>query len=168
MPRRPAVGLTIGRLAKAAAAGVETVRYYQRRGLLTTPQSGGKGFRRYGTDVLERLQGIKCAQHAGLSLTEIAVLPQLDRVPDRHSAHRLAVRKLVDIDRQIEVLQAFRHPLGELVHACEGGSTALPCPIIDAFQAISGRPSGRLCSAATLISASTNCAAPRKSQDRPD
>ena len=136
MPRRTFVGLTIGGLAKAAAVGVETVRYYQRRGLLTTPPSGGKGFRRYGSEVLERLQGIKRAQHAGFSLAEIAVLLRLDWVRDRHAAHELAILKIAEIDEQIGVLHGLRQSLEALVQACEKGRPELPCPIIQAFAGV--------------------------------
>ncbi len=133
MAQRPSAGMTIGRLAKAAGVGVETVRYYQRRGLLSSPVRPPLGFRRYGSDVLERLRGIRRAQRAGFSLAEIAVLLRLDRMRDRHGAHQLAVRKIADIDQQLRVLCELRRMLTQLTDACERGSSRLPCPIIDRF-----------------------------------
>lgn len=134
--------MTIGSLAKAAGVGVETVRYYQRRGLLPEPARAMGGFRYYGPDTLERLQSVKRAQQAGFSLADIAVLLKLDRVRDRHAAQRLAVRKLAEIDQQIETLTKLRHALGALTHACERGAANVPCPIIEAFSS-SAAPSLR-------------------------
>jgi|SRR5579863_1892007 len=127
--------MTIGTLAKVVGVGVETVRYYQRRGLLPVPPSPSEGFRRYGPDTLERLQGIKRAQHAGFTLAEIAVLLRLDRVRDRRAAHDVAVRKIAHIDSQIAALQELRKALGDLTRACEEGATDVPCPILEAIRA---------------------------------
>lgn len=140
MAHRPAEYMTIGRLAKAGSVGVETVRYYQRRGLLPVPQSRGAGFRRYGPETLARLHGIKRAQQAGFTLAEIAVLLRLDRRRDRHAAHRLAIRKIADIDQQIDALCRLRQTLDELARECERGNSDLPCPII---ESIGGSDSAR-------------------------
>jgi MerR family mercuric resistance operon transcriptional regulator len=126
--------MTIGALAKAAGVNVETVRYYQRRGLLPRPERPMGGFRYYGAEALERLLSIKRAQQAGFSLTEIATLLRLDPVRDRHAAHRLAERKVAEIDEQIDTLSKLREALGALTRACERGATELPCPIIEAFS----------------------------------
>lgn len=125
--------MTIGALAKAAGVGVETVRYYQRRGLLPRPERRLGGFRYYGRESLERLQSVKRAQQAGFSLAEIATLLRLDPVRDRHAAHRLAARKVAEIDEQIDTLSRLRVALSALTRACERGATELPCPIIEAF-----------------------------------
>ena len=126
--------LTIGRLAKAAGVGVETVRYYQRRGLLPRPARPVGGFRYYGSEALEQLKSVKRAQRAGFRLAEIAILLRLDRVRDRHAAQRLAGRKITEIDQQIEALQKLRNALGALTLACERGSGDVPCPILEAFR----------------------------------
>ena len=127
--------MTIGRLAKAGGVGVETVRYYQRRGLLPKPARPLGGFRYYGPAALEQLQSVKRAQKAGFSLKEIAILLRLDRVRDRQAAQRLAGKKVAEIDQQIDALQKLRHALRGLTVACERGAGDLPCPILDAFRA---------------------------------
>lgn len=131
MPRHSLVETTIGGLAKSGGVSVETVRYYQRRGLLPIPPIGIGGFRRYGPDALARLQGIKRAQHVGFTLAEIAILLRLDRRRDREAAHRLAMRKVTAIGNQISALRAIRRSLEELVDACGRGDEELPCPIIE-------------------------------------
>lgn len=126
--------MTIGRLAKAADVGVETVRYYQRRGLLPQPPRPIGGFRYYGAEALEQLRSVKRAQRAGFSLSEISILLRLDRVRDRHAAQRLAGQKIVEIDQQIDALKRLRHALSGLTRACERGSGDIPCPILEAFR----------------------------------
>jgi len=126
--------MTIGALAKAAGVGVETVRYYQRRGLLPEPERPLGGFRYYGSDALERLRSVKRAQQAGFTLADIAMLLRLDPVKDRRAAHRLAARKMAEIDEQIDTLTKLRGALGALTRACECKAVELPCPIIEAFQ----------------------------------
>lgn len=134
--------MTIGALAKAAGVNVETVRYYQRRGLLPEPERPMGGFRYYGAEALERLLNVKRAQQAGFTLAEIATLLRLDPVRDRHAAHKLAVRKVSEIDEQIDTLTKLRGALGALTRACEKGASELPCPIIEAFKK-SGTKSAR-------------------------
>ena len=142
MPRHPPPEMTISQFAKAADVGVETVRYYQRRGLLPVPPKPRDGARRYGPEALVRLHGIRRAQHAGFTLNEISALLRLDRLRDRRAAHDLAVRKIADIDRQIASLHDLRQSLSELANACEHGRAELPCPIIEAF--IGAEPCARL------------------------
>lgn len=135
--------MTIGRLAKAAGVGVETVRYYQRRGLLPKPARPIGGFRYYGPETLQQLKSVKRAQQAGFRLGEIAILLRLDRVRDRHAAQRLAGRKVAEIDRQIDALQKLRHALSALTLACERGAGDVPCPILEAFRSPSRSESPR-------------------------
>lgn len=126
--------MTVGRLAKAAGVGLETVRYYQRRGLLQKPPRPIGGFRYYSAEALEQLKSVKRAQQAGFSLAEISILLRLDRVRDRHAAQRLAGRKVAEIDQQIDALQKLRHALSALTRACERGGGDIPCPILEAFR----------------------------------
>ena len=126
--------MTIGRLARAAGVGVETVRYYQRRGLLPKPARPVGGFRYYGPEALEQLQSVRRAQQAGFSLSEISILLRLDRVRDRDAAQRLARRKVAEIDQQIDALRKLRDALGALTLACERRAGAVPCPILEAFR----------------------------------
>jgi MerR family mercuric resistance operon transcriptional regulator len=121
--------LTIGKLAAAAGVGVETVRYYQRRRLLATPQ-GRDGYRRYGENHVERLRFIKRAQGIGFSLDEIAELIALNDSRDHEVARTLAGEKLRDIETRIAQLQQMAGALRQLVHQCECGGRDMPCPII--------------------------------------
>jgi MerR family mercuric resistance operon transcriptional regulator len=130
--------MTIGRLARAANVGVETVRYYQRRGLLPKPARPAGGFRYYGPQALEQLKSVRRAQRAGFRLSEIAILLRLDRVRDRDAAQRLARRKVAEIDQQIEALRTLRDALGALTRACERRAGAVPCPILEAFRSAPG------------------------------
>jgi MerR family mercuric resistance operon transcriptional regulator len=128
--------MTISQLARGAGVGVETVRYYQRRGLLPDPRpqrSGTSGIRHYGPDELRRLRFIRAAQNAGFTLEEIAELLRLDSSHDRPRAREMARSRIAALDAQIEALQRARQSLAKLAQECAGG-TAGPCPIIEAFE----------------------------------
>jgi MerR family mercuric resistance operon transcriptional regulator len=124
---------TIGTLAAAGGVGVETVRFYQRKGLLDTP-SRGHGVRRYGETDLRRLRFIRKAQAAGFTLEEVGELIALDASVDRSRAHALAQRRVQRLDAQIEQLQHARDSLKRLAEACAKGPTRCACPILSAFE----------------------------------
>lgn len=126
--------LTIGKLAAAAEVGVETIRFYQRRGLLETPARDG-GVRRYGSEDLRRLRFVRQAQAAGFTLAEIAELIALDASEDRPRARALAKARIGMLDAKIAQLRAARASLARLADECASGASG-PCPIIDSF----GRP----------------------------
>ncbi len=125
--------LTISGLARAGGVGVETVRYYQRRGLLETPPGDG-GMRRYGPDAARRLRFIRAAQTAGFTLEQIAELLALDAGQDRARARELARTRLTELDARIAELETARAALRRLAAACAEGGDG-PCPIITAFDA---------------------------------
>lgn len=125
-----AAGLTIGHLAQAAEVSVETVRYYQRRGLLREPARGYGSIRRYGAADLERLRFIRAAQELGFSLAEIGELLGLERGGSCRAVERLAQAKLVIIHRRITGLQRIEKTLQELVRKCEAANSKPGCPII--------------------------------------
>jgi MerR family mercuric resistance operon transcriptional regulator len=130
--------LTIGALAKAGGVGVETVRYYQRRGLVPEPpRTGGYGpgggVRRYGAEDARRLRFIRAAQTAGFTLEEIRELLELDASEDRARARALASARLTALDAKIAELQQARTALTRLATACAGRESG-PCPIIAAFE----------------------------------
>ena len=126
--------LTIGLLAKAGGVGVETVRFYQRRGLLAEPQRPSeKGVRRYGVDDVRRLRFIRRAQRAGFKLIEIGELLALDATQDRDRIHTLATARIDALDQKIAELGAARQALSSLAVACRAGSPG-PCPILTAFE----------------------------------
>lgn len=126
------VDLTIGTLAKKAGVGVETVRFYQRRGLLAVPPRAG-GIRRYGMYDMERLQFIKRAQAAGFTLAEIGELISLDAGEDRPRARELAAGRIKALDVKIAELKDARAALARLAREC-GEDRAGPCPIIASFS----------------------------------
>ena len=124
--------LTIGKLAAAANVGVETVRFYQRRGLLSTPKRLD-GIRRYGDADLSRLRFIKQAQAAGFTLEEIRQLLALDSGEDRAAARDMATKRLAELDARMEELHQARTSLQKLVSECAVGRTG-PCPILKSFE----------------------------------
>jgi len=121
--------LTIGRLANAADVGVETIRYYQERGLLPIPVAQG-AYRRYSADLVGRIRFIKRGQELGLTLAEIAELLRLEDGADRPSIRRIANTRLVQINHKIADLERMRDVLSHLVDQCEHTKKHLPCPII--------------------------------------
>jgi MerR family mercuric resistance operon transcriptional regulator len=133
--------LTIARLARAAGVGVETVRYYQRRGLLPVPRAADGPYRHYDDAHLQRLRFVRRAQAAGFTLEEIAELLALDRGADRARVRELARARLEALAAKQAELEAARAALDRLLHACEDGAAG-PCPIIEAFD-----PGARACGA---------------------
>jgi MerR family mercuric resistance operon transcriptional regulator len=124
--------LTIGKLAASGGVGVETIRYYQRRGLLETP-GGGSGVRRYDAADVRRLRFIKQAQAAGFTLEEIKELLDLDASEDRSRARELANARVKALDARIAELQRARDALRRLARECGSGSAG-PCPILTSFE----------------------------------
>ncbi len=125
--------MTIKRLADAGGVGVETIRYYQRRGLLAEPPRAG-AVRRYGPKDLRRLLFIRRAQAAGFTLEEIGELLALDSGEDRPRVRALAAERLAALEAKIAELEAARAALTKLSRACAAGDKG-PCPIIEAFEA---------------------------------
>lgn len=124
--------MTIGKLAHAAGVGVETVRYYQRRGLMGTPVRH-EGARRYDEGDLRRLRFIRHAQTAGFTLDEIGSLLALDATDDRPTVRAMAEARIVALDLKIANLQEAKLALASLVNTC-ATATGGPCPIILAFD----------------------------------
>jgi len=134
--------MTIGRLARAGGVGVETIRYYQRRGLLDTPRresasAGGGGVRRYGAEDLRRLRFIRSAQTAGFTLEQIGELLALDATDDRARARELAQARIAALDATIAELSRARDALKLLARECGAGGAG-PCPILSAFDGTRG------------------------------
>jgi len=122
--------LTIGRLAEAAGVNVETIRYYQRIGLIEEPKKPQQGFRKYSDEALGQLQFIKRAQQLGFSLQEIAELLELGDGHCRDVRIR-AEKKRDKIEKQIKDLQALQSTLNQLIQACHSGKGRKKCPIVE-------------------------------------
>jgi DNA-binding transcriptional MerR regulator len=115
-------GMTIGKLAAAEGVGVETVRFYQRRGLLAEPERGGSGFREYSGADQARLVFIRRARQLGFTLAEIADLLGPAEAHSTEQIARAAEVKLAAIDEQVRELTQLRCRLRRLVHVCEHGN----------------------------------------------
>ena len=125
--------LTIGKLATQANVTIETIRYYQRIGLLIEPTKPANGYRQYSSKVIARIQFIKRAQLSGFSLKEILELLSLD------SSHCTDVRKMAEqkrkqIDDQIKDLTVLRNILDGLVKGCQTNPSTEQCSLIDALS----------------------------------
>ena len=121
--------LTIGRLARVAGVGIETIRYYQQRGLLPVPAAVG-AYRHYPLSITARIRFIKRAQELGFSLDEIAELLRLEDGSDRGPIRLIAADRLRQIEQKLTDLTRMRKTLRHLLSECEHTSNNLPCPII--------------------------------------
>lgn len=126
--------LTIARLAKEAGVHVETIRFYQRKGLIPEPERPPGGIRRYGTVDVARLRFIKAAQRIGFTLEEIAQLLKLDDGAHCAEAHAIAEHKLIDIRRRMADLLSIESALTELVERCATSRGKVTCPLIASLQ----------------------------------
>lgn len=124
--------MTISRLARAGGVGVETIRFYQRKGLIEVPPAAG-AVRRYGIESLRRLRFIRQAQAAGFTLNEIGELLALDRQDERPRVRALAKARIAALDDKIAELKTARDRLSRLARECGAGSSG-PCPILEAFE----------------------------------
>ena len=121
--------LTIGKLAECAGVNVETIRYYQRRGLLDEPKKPLGGYRHYAVGTVKRVRFIKRAQALGFTLEEVAGILRIDAASACAETRELAARKLELIEEKLSQLTAMRKGLAALVSECDKGGTR-PCPII--------------------------------------
>lgn len=126
---------TIGTFAHAAEVNVETIRFYQRKGLLLEPDKPYGGIRRYGMADVRRVRFVKSAQHLGFSLDEIAELLRLDDGAHCMEARHLAERKLKDVRQKQADLSRMEAVLTQLVCACHASQGNVSCPLIASLQA---------------------------------
>lgn len=128
-------GVRTSELATQAGVNIETLRYYERRGLLPPPEREKNGYRRYTSAALDRIRFIKRAQGLGFSLEEIEELMQLGPAKgrQRQRVRRLAEQKLTTIESKIDELENMRAALRRLVASCEHGAAEAVCPIIEAL-----------------------------------
>lgn len=132
--------MTIGGLAKAAEVGVETVRYYQRRGLMPEPSRGHGSVRLYGSDDVQRLRFIRAAKKLGFSLSEIDELLSLEHGGSCRAVEALAERKLALVRERIAGLKRIQRTLVALVQRCETTQGRMCCPIIQSLHGDGKQP----------------------------
>jgi MerR family transcriptional regulator, mercuric resistance operon regulatory protein len=125
---------TIGTLARQAGVNVETIRYYQRRGLVPEPRKPLGGIRRYAPEHARRLRFIKQAQQLGFSLEEVAELLSLEDGLHCHEVEGLAGQKLTAVRERIAQLKRIETVLSALVGKCHGNRGRLRCPLISSLE----------------------------------
>lgn len=136
--------LTIGTLAKQAGVNLETIRFYQRRGLIGEPPKPLGSIRRYTQQHVQRIQFIKQAQSLGFSLDEVAELLALDDGQHCHEAERLGAKKLAKVQERIAQLHRMEKALTELLNRCHCNTGNVRCPLISALETgnVQGTPFG--------------------------
>ena len=129
-------GLRIGDVAREAGVNVQTLRYYERRGLLASPERTDAGRRRYPAETVRLIRFIKRAQDLGFTLKEVEELIALrqTRGRDRSQVRHLAAAKLADVEEKLGRLRAIRRAVASLVESCACRGEALACPILEALD----------------------------------
>ena len=130
------MNLRIGQLAKRSQVNIETVRYYERRGLIPNPPRGESGYRQFPQDVVGRIRFIKHAQGVGFTLKEVSELLSLRVDPKTTCADvkKRAEMKVAEIEKKIEALDKMRKALLTLRAACRGRGPSSECPILEALD----------------------------------
>ena len=126
--------MTIGKLAKKAGVNIDTIRYYERNGLLPEPTRRMSGYREYGSDDVARLRFIMRAKELGFTLSEIGELLSLSADRDVRGVKRRAEARLEQVEHKIRELQRVRRGLKTLIDACPGHGELERCPIIGALS----------------------------------
>lgn len=128
--------LTIGELAKGAGVGVETLRFYEREGIIEEPPRRDSGYRQYPADAVNRVRFIRHAKELGFSLREIKELMALRIAPGANCTRvrKQAEAKIADIEAKIRSLQRMKQSLQKLVAACGGRGSVSKCPILETLE----------------------------------
>ncbi len=128
--------LTIGKVAQRAGVGIETVRFYERTGLIDEPPRGPSGYRQYPESVIPRLRFIRRAKDLGFTLKEIKELLSLRFDPETTCAdvRYRAERKIAAIDEKMRCLRRMKRALRTLTESCEGRGSVEDCPILGALD----------------------------------
>lgn len=125
--------MTIGELAKQTGVGIETIRFYERRGLLPCPERKPSGYRQFDSEALERIQFIRRAQSVGFTLREVEALLRLRDDPQatRADVRAQVASKIDDLDAKMREMRRMRKELQTLLTSCQGHGTADDCPILE-------------------------------------
>ena len=128
--------LTIGKLAKSVNVNIETIRYYERRGLIPKPRRRESGYREYSDETTKRILFIKRAKDLGFSLKEVDELLSLKIAPGTtcSDVKSKAEEKIADIEDKIKTLQRMKKALFKLSKTCRGAGPASECPILEALE----------------------------------
>jgi len=130
-------GMTISGLAEAASVNVETIRYYERRGLIKQPRKPGQGWRRYDQQALRTVQFVKRAQALGFSLDDVEMLLRLRTTDSPRTCARVAAKareKIAEVDTKLRDLTAIREVLVGVADACPAEGPGSACPILDTLD----------------------------------
>lgn len=133
----PTDGMTISGLAEAANVNVDTIRYYERRGLIKQPRKPGQGWRRYDEQALRTIRFVKRAQALGFSLDDIEMLLRLRTMESPRACTRVSAKartKIEEVDAKMRDLAAIREVLTRVADACPGEGPGSACPILDALD----------------------------------
>ena len=126
--------LKIGQLAQRAAVNLQTIRYYEREGLLPEPPRLSSGYRVYTDSMVRRVRFIKRAQEIGFSLAEIRELLSLRADGQRNEVRAIAQAKIADIEDKMRTLKAMKAVLNRLTERCSGCGPASECPILESID----------------------------------
>lgn len=134
--REPVERLGISRLAHLGGVNLETIRYYERQGLLSAPPRTAAGYRIFPQEAVRRLRFIKRAQELGFSLKEIRELLSLRTKPGtrRPDIRARAEAKIADIEQKVRVLEAMKRTLRKLTAQCDGCGPLAECPILESLE----------------------------------
>jgi MerR family copper efflux transcriptional regulator len=137
--------LTIGEVARSAGIGVETVRFYEKQGLVPKPARKPSGYRQYRPDAIRRIQFVQAAKEVGFTLKEIRDLLSLRvaRGKTCGDVRQRALAKLADVDVKLAELKRMRDALAHLAESCTGKGPTSECPLLDALDAQGGRHGNR-------------------------
>lgn len=126
----------IGQLSRLSGTGVETIRYYEREGLISEPPRRASGYRQYPEDTLSRLRFIRHAKALGFSLRDIKELLELRVAPGTTCAdiRKRAEEKIADVRAKLEMLRQIEQALMKLTATCRGRGSISDCPILDALE----------------------------------
>jgi Hg(II)-responsive transcriptional regulator len=130
------MGLRTGQVAKAAGVNVETLRYYERRGILAEPKRRSSGYREYPPETVDLIRFVKRAQELGFGLEQIQELLKLRRSPGRSCARvqSAAQEKIAEVDEKMKALKAMKKALAGLVRSCEQRESTLVCPLLESLN----------------------------------
>ena len=128
--------LTRGQLARASEVGIETIRFYEREGLLAEPPRRRSGYRQYPPGAIARVRFIRTAKELGFTLKEISELLELRVDPDKSCAdvRALAKSKITNVEEKIADLEHIKSALQKLTRVCRGKGPTSECPILDAIE----------------------------------